>query len=235
MAENEQYNYQNTRSANTPWNVLDVIYTYGIVIAVTLLAVGVLLFSNIDSTSVLLPVLLQVIISLSVLVAIYLIVNRKYHVSVTQAMGISTEKFTEHFVTGLFVSLLLVLSTTIVSIMFSYFGEIPKDGPYTNLPVEKLRIISILAVFLAPAVEEIFFRGFMQPALIKALGLTGGVLSTAIIFGLSHAQYHNYSIALVAVTIIGLILGITREKTQSVVPGIIAHLMNNLYAALSLF
>jgi len=41
------------------------------------------------------------------------------------------------------------------------------------MPAEKLRIISLLAVFIAPVVEEIFFRGFMQPALVKNLGMFG--------------------------------------------------------------
>ena len=125
-------------------------------------------------------------------------------------------------------------STTLISFAFAELWGVHKQNPYVNLPVEKLRIISLLAIFIAPVVEEIFFRGFMQPALIKTAGPFGGILITALIFGISHSQYLNYSVALVAVIAIGIILGVTRYYTNSVMPGIFAHLLNNLFAALSL-
>ncbi|OGI03145.1 MAG: hypothetical protein A2Y25_08290 [Candidatus Melainabacteria bacterium GWF2_37_15] len=78
--------------------------------------------------------------------------------------------------------------------------------------------------------EEIFFRGFMQPAISKLAGPFFGILITALIFGISHTQYLDYSTAIFSVTAIGLILGITKYKTGSVMPGIFAHFFNNLLA-----
>ena len=74
----------------------------------------------------------------------------------------------------------------------------------------------------------------MQPALVNSLGTFGGIVVTAIIFGLSHSQYIDYSTALAAVTVIGIVLGTTRQITGSVVPGIFAHLLNNFFAAMKL-
>ena len=75
----------------------------------------------------------------------------------------------------------------------------------------------------------------MQPAMTKTFGVFGGIFLTALVFGLSHGQYLDYSVALIAVTTIGLILGVSRQVTGSIVPGIIAHLLNNFFAALSLY
>ena len=99
---------------------------------------------------------------------------------------------------------------------------------------DKLRAVVFLAVFIAPFIEEIFFRGFMQSALIKTFGAMPGILLTALIFGVSHTQYFDYNSALFAVTAIGLILGITKYYTGSVIPGMFAHLFNNLIASLSI-
>ncbi|MCK5176638.1 MAG: CPBP family intramembrane metalloprotease, partial [Candidatus Aenigmarchaeota archaeon] len=53
-------------------------------------------------------------------------------------------------------------------------------------------------------------------------------------FGLSHTQYIDYGAAIFSVTGIGLILGITKYKTGSVMPGIFAHFFNNLLAVIYL-
>ncbi|OGI16765.1 MAG: hypothetical protein A2287_01070 [Candidatus Melainabacteria bacterium RIFOXYA12_FULL_32_12] len=217
-----------------PWKISDVLFTYVFIFALSIFAVGILLITNIDTQTSLFPALLQVIISVATISVIYLIVTKKYNIHFFDAFGISIQKIPNALTTGIVVSIILILSTTIISYAFSEFAEVQKQNPYGNVPMEKLRIISIMAVFIAPIIEEIFFRGFMQPALVKVLGVFGGIFVTAMIFGFSHAQYLGYSTALVAVITIGLILGITRHQTGSVMPGIFAHLFNNLLAAISL-
>ncbi|EKE02321.1 MAG: abortive infection protein [uncultured bacterium] len=217
-----------------PWKISDVLFTYVFIFALSIFAVGILLISNIDTETSLFPALLQLVISVATISVIYLIVTKKYEIPFLDAFGISLKGIPHAFILGLIVAIILILSTSMISYAFSAFTDVQRQNPYTNVPEEKLRIISIMAVFLAPIVEEIFFRGFMQPALVKVLGLFGGISITALIFGFSHAQYLGYSTALVAVTVIGLILGITRHHTGSVMPGIFAHLFNNLLAAISL-
>lgn len=217
-----------------PWKISDVLFTYAFIFALSVFAIGVLLLTNIDTENAVFPALLQIVISASTMSVIYFIVTKKYKIPFNEAFGISYKDTPRYFIMGIIVSLVLVISTTLVSVALSGFSQGEKENPYVSMPAEKLRIISLLAVFIAPVVEEIFFRGFMQPALVKNLGMFGGILLTALIFGLSHSQYLGYSTALVAVTVIGLILGVVRQRTGSVMPGIFAHLMNNLFAALSL-
>lgn len=220
--------------SQVPWKISDVIFAYVFIFAFLIFATGILFLFNVDVNTSLFPAILQIILSFTTLSMIYLIVTQKYHISFLKAFGISVNKIPTHFIQGVMISFILILSTTLVSYMFLQFAGIPKQNPYVNVPAEKLRMISFLAVFLAPFVEELFFRGFMQPTLVKSLGAFGGIFVTALIFGFSHAQYFDYSVALAAVTVIGLVLGVTRYYTGSIMPGIFAHLLNNLFAALSM-
>lgn len=217
-----------------PWKIIDVVFVYVLILAMSVLAVGLLIISGIDNTNGVFPGILQLILSATMLLAIYLIVSKKYKTSFLNAFGLSSSRMPKSLVQGIGVAFILVICTTLVSYGFSLLNHAPEQSPYNQMPQEKLRIISLLAIFVAPVVEEIFFRGFMQPALIKSIGIFGGIFATALIFGLSHAQYLDYNVALVAVTVIGLVLGMTRYYTGSVMPGMVAHLLNNFFAALSL-
>lgn len=220
----------------TPWNISDVIFSYMTMFALVLLALGSILYFNIDSNQLLFQAGMQLLLSLIALSIVYYVISKKYNIPFKKAMGINFRDLSKNFFTGFSVSFMLVISTTLVSYTFSLLGyHAPENSPYVGLSSEKLKMISTLAVFLAPTVEEVFFRGYMQPAMIKAFGPFGGIMITSIIFGLSHSQYMNYSVALVAVTVIGIVLGLTRYYTKSIMPGIFAHFFNNLFASLSLF
>lgn len=225
---------QMMKEEQVPWSLIDVIFTYVFIFALSVFAVGLLLMTGIDANISLFPAVLQVLLSVITISIIFLIVSKKYKIPITNAFGFSAKLFPSHFVQGIAVSFILVISTSLVSYFFTEIIGVTRQNPYINMSAEKMRIISIMAVMLAPSVEEIFFRGYMQPALVKSFGIFGGIFLTALIFGLSHSQYLDYSTALVAVTVIGLILGITRHYTNSVVPGIVAHLFNNFFAAMNL-
>ena len=47
-------------------------------------------------------------------------------------------------------------------------------------------LIAVFAVTLGPLCEELAFRGFLQPVLVRSLGAVAGVLLAAIPFGLLH-------------------------------------------------
>ena len=220
----------------SPWNISDVIFSYLTMFSLVLLALGSILYFNIDSNQLLFQVGMQLLLSFIALAIVYYVIAKKYKIPFIKAMGINIKDISKNFFTGFSVSFMLVISTTLVGYAFSLLGYHSNDNsPYVGLSSEKLKIISTLAVFVAPAVEEIFFRGYMQPAMIKSFGPFGGIMITSIIFGLSHSQYMNYSVALVAVTVIGIVLGVTRYYTKSIMPGIFAHFFNNLFASLSLF
>lgn len=219
---------------HVPWKLLDVIYTYILIFVISFIFIGILLYASLDINIGLFTALLQLSISFISLLIVYSIVSIKYQVPFKDAFGIHFHKTPFFLKQGIIAAIAIVLSTSLISFIFSGFNETARQNPYSYMPEDKIRAIIFLAIFIAPIVEEIFFRGFMQPALIRTLGPFSGILLTAMIFGISHTQYFGNYVAIVSVTTIGLILGVTKYYTGSVMPGIFAHLFNNLLAAISL-
>ncbi len=85
----------------------------------------------------------------------------------------------------------------------------------------------VFASVIEPINEEIFFRGFLVPRL--------GILPSAVIFGLAHYTYNStYGIEVIAAFVFGTIAGYVYKRTGSLYPGMVAHIMINSLAALSL-
>lgn len=105
----------------------------------------------------------------------------------------------------------------------------------TSLPVERLfqqptsaYIASFFAVFIAPAVEELFFRGFLYPALAHKTGTTVAIWLTAIAFTMLHGGQLSYAwAALVPILIVGLVLTMVRAVTKSVALSVLVHMGYN--------
>lgn len=96
----------------------------------------------------------------------------------------------------------------------------------------------LVAVGLVPLVEEWFFRGVIQQGLVARLGARGGVLLTALLFALGHAgpglSPASWG-ALVAQTfVLGLVFGVARHQTGSLLAGVFLHVGVNLAGVLAL-
>jgi uncharacterized protein len=85
-------------------------------------------------------------------------------------------------------------------------------------------LFAITAILVAPAFEELLFRGFLQPLLSRTFGVVAGVLVTAALFGALHL--FQYSLAWQYAFIIflaGAAFGWARVRTGSVIPGTLMH------------
>jgi membrane protease YdiL (CAAX protease family) len=89
-----------------------------------------------------------------------------------------------------------------------------------------LRTLIIFNAFvLAASVEELFFRGLLQPALVRFLGRTWmAVLVGGILFGLIHLQFLDTVAPLAA---FGIVLGYLYAKTGSLTLVIFLHAIFN--------
>ncbi len=69
------------------------------------------------------------------------------------------------------------------------------DSPMKALLSDPASIvmIAVIGTTLAPMFEEIVFRGFLQPLLVRSLGVAPGILLAALAFGLLHLQEYGYS------------------------------------------
>lgn len=89
-------------------------------------------------------------------------------------------------------------------------------------------VTSAFAVFIAPFVEELFFRGFLYPAMARLTGVGIAVGFTSIAFALLHGAQLGYSWAAVTpILMVGLILTIVRAATKSVAITVLMHMAYN--------
>ena len=84
----------------------------------------------------------------------------------------------------------------------------------------------ILVGIVGPIAEEIFFRGFVLPGLVKRFGVTQSLLLSSLLFGIFHFDPG----AIVPTFILGLALGWVYLKTGALWPAIFAHGLHNSLA-----
>jgi membrane protease YdiL (CAAX protease family) len=104
--------------------------------------------------------------------------------------------------------------------------------PYERFSRSQIWAMSFFAVFTAPLLEELIFRGLVQSTLHQRWGRLGSVFYSSLIFMLFHGNYLNNVKALTHVIVIGLCFAIWRERSQSLIPGIVAHWFNNFLATI---
>jgi len=79
-----------------------------------------------------------------------------------------------------------------------------------------LILIAIFGSIIAPVCEELVFRGFLQPLLVRSLGAVAGILATALPFGLLHYQEYGDSWRhVLLISLSGVAFGWMRQATGS--------------------
>ncbi len=97
-------------------------------------------------------------------------------------------------------------------------------------------LIAVFAVTLAPLSEELAFRGFLQPVLVRSFGAAGGVVLTAILFGLLHLPEYGESWRHgLLITMAGAGFGWMRQVSGSTRAAAIMHAAYNFIFFAALF
>jgi len=109
------------------------------------------------------------------------------------------------------------------------FGKPPEQQLVTDLKAEQsfaiLAGFAVLTCVVAPICEEIFFRGFVFTTFARRLGPAWGAVLAGGIFGLIHAP--NPVLGLVALGVLGVALCLLYWTTQSIIPCMALHALNN--------
>ena len=84
----------------------------------------------------------------------------------------------------------------------------------------------VLLIVIAPFAEEVFFRGFLYQAFRNSFGVWPGAILSGLVFGAIHLELFK----LVQLAILGVILALLFERTQSLWPPIMLHALNNTLA-----
>jgi uncharacterized protein len=129
---------------------------------------------------------------------------------------------------ALAVGALLAVATQGVSALLQPW--IPKSLPieqYFRGPASGYALAAF-GIFIAPFVEEMFFRGFLFPALARPLGLLPATVLTAAGFALIHGEQLAHAWApLLVLFMVGTVLTLARAKTKSVAVSVLMHMGYN--------
>jgi uncharacterized protein len=104
------------------------------------------------------------------------------------------------------------------------------DSPMKELLSDPASVvmIAVIGTTLAPVCEEIVFRGFLQPLLVRSLGTAPGILLAALAFGLMHLQEYGYSWRhALLISAAGAAFGWMREWTGSTRAAAVMHAAYN--------
>ena len=89
--------------------------------------------------------------------------------------------------------------------------------------------IAFFGVTIGPVVEELLFRGFLQPVLVSSFGVFPGILVTSILFGAMHlTQNADLWQAGVTITMAGFGFGVVRHISGSTRASSIVHVAYNV-------
>jgi hypothetical protein len=102
----------------------------------------------------------------------------------------------------------------------------PTSGPLVEMMRNRPTLI-VLAIFgttAAPLCEELAFRGFLQPLLVRSLGVAGGIALTSALFGgLHYSEYGDSWRSALLVALAGAAFGSMRQATGSTTAAAIMH------------
>jgi membrane protease YdiL (CAAX protease family) len=87
-------------------------------------------------------------------------------------------------------------------------------------------VLLVIAAIVPGICEEITFRGLIHQGIRTTFGPQAAVVITGVLFAVIHLSPWNF----LALIFMGLFLGLLREKTGSIWPGVVAHTVNNTLA-----
>jgi membrane protease YdiL (CAAX protease family) len=129
---------------------------------------------------------------------------------------------------GALCAILLLPRVNIIGIVLGravhdwHVGESPFES--ATMPPLGLVLMAAVAVFLAPAAEEIVFRGILHGWLRRFLPAPASIAICAAAFALFHL---HYGARVLGIFVIGCVLGWVRERSGTLRAPIATHALNN--------
>lgn len=119
-----------------------------------------------------------------------------------------------------------VLGTLVLSFAVSQLGLQPQGVKQVTdtvrQPLQLAKTLLILAL-LAPLVEELVFRGLLYGWLARRWGTGVAFIASSLAFAAAHVELAHALLVLP----LGLWFGWLRRRTDSLLPSLVAHMINN--------
>jgi membrane protease YdiL (CAAX protease family) len=221
------------------WGYLDLALVLGLLfafVALILLAAAGFVFAlpslRRDQAQLLLPT--QIALYAAVYLSLRLVFAVRHSKPVLSSLGWCAARFN---------LLVVALGGILLAFIVSGLAALVHT-PKVPSPVESLMdspvllvLFGLMAVTIAPFFEELFFRGFLQPLLTRSLGIIAGIVLTGAVFGSLHAPEYSFAWQYaVAVSLVGVVLGWLRVRTDSIIPCTVMHgAYNSVFVAALVF
>jgi len=110
------------------------------------------------------------------------------------------------------------------------------NTPNVNMPIQELLVdrpsvilVGLMAATLGPVCEELAFRGFLLPLLVRSFGVYLGLLLSSLPFALLHGpQYGWHWQHIVMLTLASVVFGASRLYFRSTAAATLVHAAYNL-------
>jgi membrane protease YdiL (CAAX protease family) len=132
-------------------------------------------------------------------------------------------------------AMLAALTGPLLAIGIQFLGQ-ALHTPQVEMPIKKLlegraslALFGVFGVILGPITEELAFRGFLMPLLIRSTGPFVGIILAAVPFAVVHGPEYGWMwqyIVLVATA--GVVFGFVRYRTGSTMASALLHATYNL-------
>jgi uncharacterized protein len=135
-----------------------------------------------------------------------------------------------HPTVGMIVCTLIAIVLFLVGATTTYFwgGSKTQLDLLVESSIPARMATAFIAVFTAPLVEELIYRGVLYSALQRALGTVISVLVVSLLFAGVHVfQYIDNISVIIVITLLSFTLTIVRAKTGSVLAPFVIHLVFN--------
>ena len=226
-----------------PWGWRDIIRAIlmsilGIVVLLVLLVIAMIVRQLMGAPSDLIVLTTSIEIGFYgiILLAVYWTTVRRYH-SPWAELGLRPVPLGWLVLAPLLVVGMLAAGGAITAAIGALQGQ-PFVNPQVKdmtqgqqLTLTHLIVLLIGTAVVAPIVEELFFRGMLYPLLRRRLPAWIAIGANAAIV----AVLHFIPILLPMLFLMGLLLTFVRARTNSVVPSILIHALNNAVFVLGIY
>jgi membrane protease YdiL (CAAX protease family) len=234
-------------SENPPWNFIDVLLIAGFAFLSQVLLIGVAMavahsmarFHKLSppdlatNAVVLVPAELGGYFILIVFMALFL--KGKYGARLFSAIRWNLPSMDKAAI-ALGGGVAFAIFSDVLSSMLSRW--IPKSLPIEELfrDTSSAYAIALFGIFVAPFVEELFFRGLLYPVLARGLGVTRAIVLTSVAFAAIHSpQLAHAWVPLAVILLFSVLLTVVRDRTKSVAMTTLIHMGYNATLFAQLF
>ncbi len=132
--------------------------------------------------------------------------------------------------------LMIFLFNIVYTVLFSAISGGQPEQQYIAEIISKtgkswnLIFLFFFAVIIGPFAEEIIFRGFIYSGLRKHCSFMTAAIISACIFGIFHLQETLF----IPLAFMGFILALTFERTRSLLPAVVVHMLWNFIVFMNL-